>query len=253
MPDRSFTSPRRRAPISATRTCVSGGAPRRVSGSPISLLNEPGLAWTRNRVVATASARSLVDVFPFAPVIPTTVAPIPSRSSAASRNSASGVELTRTSGKDPISGSPRRSVGDHRGHRPRRDRGTDESVTVRPFARQRHEQSAGPHGRGNPWTPTGPRRPRPPACLRPRGRRRRGASVSCRSADRVELLANHDAVVEGEELVPHLLHGFVTPAGHDHDVAGTCLPEREPDRGTTIRLDHERPAAARRRPARPRR
>ena len=85
---------------------MSGGAPRRVSGSPISLLNEPGLAWTRNRVFATAFARSLVDVFPFAPVIPMTVASIPARSSAASRNRASGVELTRTSGKDPISGEP---------------------------------------------------------------------------------------------------------------------------------------------------
>jgi hypothetical protein len=77
---------------------VSEGAPRRVSGKPISLLNDPGLAWTRKRVRATASARSFVDVLPFAPVIPTTVAANDPRSSAARRISASAVEPTRTTG-----------------------------------------------------------------------------------------------------------------------------------------------------------
>ena len=98
IPDRSFTSPSRRAPISATRTSESGGAPSKVIGSPISLLNEPGLACTRNRVCATARARSFVDVLPFAPVTPTTVAVIEVRSSAAKRISASAVEPTRTTG-----------------------------------------------------------------------------------------------------------------------------------------------------------
>ena len=77
---------------------MSGGAPSSVRGSPISLLNDPGLEWTRKRDRATASVRSLVEVFPFAPVIPTTVASIAARSSAASRSNASGVELTCTSG-----------------------------------------------------------------------------------------------------------------------------------------------------------
>jgi hypothetical protein len=98
IPDSSFTSPTRRAPISATSTSVSGDAPSNVSGRPISLLNDPGLAWTRKRVRATACARSFVDVLPFAPVIPTTVAIIDPRSSAPRRIRASVVEATRTTG-----------------------------------------------------------------------------------------------------------------------------------------------------------
>ena len=108
IPERSLTSPSRRAPISAMTTSVSAAAPSRVSGSPTSLLNDPGLAWTRKRVLTTASARSFVEVFPFEPVIPTTVAPVVARSSAANRIRASAVESTRTRGPDQGAPSPSR-------------------------------------------------------------------------------------------------------------------------------------------------
>ena len=66
------------------------------------MLNEPGLACTRKRVCATACARSFVEVLPFAPVMPTTVAVIEVRSSAAKRINASAVEPTRTVGLSPF-------------------------------------------------------------------------------------------------------------------------------------------------------
>ena len=46
----SVRSPARRAPISATTTSVSAGAPRIVTGRPTSLLNDWGLACVRKRV-----------------------------------------------------------------------------------------------------------------------------------------------------------------------------------------------------------
>ena len=91
---KTATSPARRAPSSATITSASGGAPRSVSGRPISLLNDPGLACTRNRVDTTAAVMSFVDVFPFAPVIATTAPSNRRRSSVARRNSASAGEAT---------------------------------------------------------------------------------------------------------------------------------------------------------------
>ena len=83
------TSPSRRAPISATTTSTPRSAPSSVIGSPTSLLNDAGLAWVRRRVPTTAAARSLTEVFPFEPVIPTTRVPVMrSRSSAARSSSA---------------------------------------------------------------------------------------------------------------------------------------------------------------------
>ena len=104
---RIATSPTCRAPISATTTCVSGGAPSRVIGRPTSLFSDSRLAWVRNLVARTAPAMSFVDVFPLAPVTAITLASIRDRSSRASIINASPVDRTETAG--PSTSSPSRT------------------------------------------------------------------------------------------------------------------------------------------------
>ena len=118
-------------------TSVSGGAPSNVIGRPTSLLNEDGLAWVRYRVAHTAAAMSLVEVFPFAPVIATTVPSNPRRSSAARSRSAWPVSATRTAGPSTAASAP-----DERRAGASFERLGDERVAVAMLAGERDEQPA---------------------------------------------------------------------------------------------------------------
>jgi hypothetical protein len=100
--------PSPRLPISSTSASVPSGALRIVSGTPTSVLNERGLACTRNREASTARDRSLVVVLPVEPVIPTTGPSKEVRSAAASAIRASPTFVTRTTG--PLHPSPREII-----------------------------------------------------------------------------------------------------------------------------------------------
>src|ERR1700728_2925470 len=67
--------PMPRADISRTRYFVVSSARSTVSGSPISLLSEPSGAIVGPMRSTTWAVRSLVEVLPDEPVMPTTVAP----------------------------------------------------------------------------------------------------------------------------------------------------------------------------------
>ena len=91
-------SPSLRAPISTTTYAAPAGAPSSVSGTPISLLNDRSLACVVPLQDSTAATRSLVEVFPTLPVIPTTrppLAPTDRRAAAPSAVSAVDVSTTR--------------------------------------------------------------------------------------------------------------------------------------------------------------
>ncbi len=64
-----------RAPISRTRNLVSAVALSAVSGSPISLLNDPGVNTVGALRESTCAMRSLVLVLPADPVRATSVVP----------------------------------------------------------------------------------------------------------------------------------------------------------------------------------
>ena len=70
-------SPGPRMPISRMSASESSGAPSSVIGSPCSLLNDRGLAATRQRAATAAAARSFTDVLPTDPVMPTAREPTP--------------------------------------------------------------------------------------------------------------------------------------------------------------------------------
>ena len=59
-------------PISSTITSVSSGLSRMVTGRPCSLLKLRGLAAVRRVLASAAASRSLVEVLPTDPVMPTT-------------------------------------------------------------------------------------------------------------------------------------------------------------------------------------
>src|SRR2546423_7672358 len=67
--------PTPRAPISTTTATAPSGADSSVSGTPISLLNDTGLAPTGPAGARAAAVRSLVEVLPVLPVMPTTGTP----------------------------------------------------------------------------------------------------------------------------------------------------------------------------------
>ena len=67
--------PAPRAPISMTATSVSSWALTRVRGTPSSLLKLFSLAVTTWRRPRAAAVRSLVEVLPTEPVMPTTRSP----------------------------------------------------------------------------------------------------------------------------------------------------------------------------------
>ncbi len=64
-----------RAPISATRKRVEASQRSAVSGSPISLLNDPCGATVGPRSPRSTASRSFVLVLPDDPVTPTTTSP----------------------------------------------------------------------------------------------------------------------------------------------------------------------------------
>ena len=88
--------PTPRAPISATTASAPVGADSSVSGTPISLLNDTGLAPTGPAGASAAAVRSLVEVLPVLPVMPTTGTP-PRRSRAARPRAVSAAAVSSTS------------------------------------------------------------------------------------------------------------------------------------------------------------
>ena len=92
---RRAISPAPRMPISSTITSVSSGLSRMVTGRPCSLLKLRGLAAVRKVLASTAASRSLVEVLPTDPVMPTTLS---GRSERAQRPSAiNAVAVSSTS------------------------------------------------------------------------------------------------------------------------------------------------------------
>ena len=128
-------------PISITADSTSSSALASVSGTPSSLLNDFSLAVVRNLEESAAAARSLVDVLPTEPVIPTTVAARRSRPARPKASNAAAVSATATRGT-LISGRGAVRipglVDEHRS-RPGRHGGVDPLVTV-PNGAQRHEE-----------------------------------------------------------------------------------------------------------------
>ena len=198
----SAWSPRRRAPISASTTSTPSGAPSSVMGSPISLLNDPGLAWVRNPVDRMEAARSFVEVFPFAPVIPITVASrMRARSSAANASSARPESATTTTGSAatgrcttaptapresasvtkswPSSRSPRMAKNSEPGLASRLSMTTAVTVASAPRRRPSTARATSESGRGlmqSPGALGAPRPRRPGRRTAPCGRRTPGPS-----------------------------------------------------------------------------
>ena len=96
--------PAPRAPISTTTAAASSGADSSVSGTPISLLNDTGLAPTGPAALRAAAVRSLVDVLPVLPVMPTT-------GTAASRSRAAAPRAVRAAAVSSTSTRPTPSTG----------------------------------------------------------------------------------------------------------------------------------------------
>ena len=93
----SAICPAPRIAISRTRTSVPSGAPRIVSGRPISVLRFCAVAVTRLPVATIAARRSFVEVLPVEPVTPMTSAPSSCRQATASAcSAASGSSASRT-------------------------------------------------------------------------------------------------------------------------------------------------------------
>src|SRR5215218_1975851 len=97
-------SPKPRMPISSTRTSVSAGAARIVTGRPCSLLKLRSFAATRRPAPTAARTKSLVLVLPTLPVMPTTVAGSSRRAHAANAISAAPVSATSTTVIDASTG-----------------------------------------------------------------------------------------------------------------------------------------------------
>ena len=94
-------------PISSTITSVSSGLSRMVTGRPSSLLKLRGFAAVRKVLASAAASRSLVEVLPTDPVMPTTLsgrrvrAHAPSVISAAAVSSTSIMVLSAGRPRDP--------------------------------------------------------------------------------------------------------------------------------------------------------
>ena len=180
---------------------------------------------------------SFVDVFPLAPVTATTLASIRDRSSRASIISASPVERTDTAG--PSTSSPSRTsapaapfANASGTNRPPSVRSPGSATNSPPGATSRESIATDvdldvlsqeqPFDRaGDVGHPT---------------------RLHAAPPRRGELLAHDDAVVERDRPVAELLHGLVSLAGDDHDVARGRLPQGQPDRRSPVGLDHERAA-----------
>jgi len=81
-------------PISSTITSVSSGLSRMVTGRPCSLLKLRGLAAVRRVPASAAASRSLVEVLPTDPVMPTTLSGRRERAHRPSAISAAAVSST---------------------------------------------------------------------------------------------------------------------------------------------------------------
>ena len=81
-------------PISSTITSVSSGLSRMVTGRPCSLLKLRGLAAVRRVLANAAASRSLVEVLPTDPVMPTTLSGRRERAHPPSAISAAAVSST---------------------------------------------------------------------------------------------------------------------------------------------------------------
>ena len=87
-----------RALYSSTSVWVDAVTRSTVSGSPISLLNEPAGATVSPAAPKTAASRSFVEVLPDEPVTPTTRVPVFASTPPASAPSADSVSATTTDG-----------------------------------------------------------------------------------------------------------------------------------------------------------
>ncbi len=113
-----------------------------VSGTPASLLYDPGLACTANSGASAAAVRSLVPVLPAEPVMPTTMTS-PSAARATRPRSASAANASRPAPPRRARGATcSRDVGDQRDLRAARERVGDEVVAVA-LGDERDEARAG--------------------------------------------------------------------------------------------------------------
>src|SRR3954452_18298543 len=231
-----------RIAISRTRTSVPRGAPRIVSGRPISVFRFWGLATTRLCVASTPASRSFVEVLPVEPVIPTTCARRWRRQAVARRPSAcSGSSAARSA-----PGCAHRAASACSG--PTR---TPHAPLASACGANRPPSTfspASPTKRAPSPTPREPLTPRcgPGACG-PVLTSRAPAACATRSGDqsRTERLAGDGDVVEGD-LAPagELLALLVALAGDHEDVAGLGHLDRLLDRGAAVDLDLDARLAA---------
>ena len=241
-PHRTVTSPARRAPSSATITSASGGAPRSVTGSPISLLNDAGLACARN-LVADDGRRHVLR------------RGLPVRPGDRHDGSVEAPTFVRRESQQRVRG---RSHLDLRGRTvggvPDEDRGgaageglVDEAMPVGPFSLERDEQGSRtrpPASRSSPRR----RRRRPRSAhprRRPRRERGRGFTAPLRSEPSSSRAIDRSS--NGTTVPAGLLVRLVTLARDHHDVARLRLPHGEPDRAPVGRA-RRRSAPARVRP-----
>ena len=247
-----------------------------VHGWPSSLLNEPGGATTSPSGASTAASRSLVEVLPDEPVMPTMVSP-PSTSSAAtaaaSRASAASTAAPAPSvscsstlaaawilssgalGLTTIAGTPTgRAASTADGARAHRGRG--EIVAVRACARQRQEEPARCHGpriefdrARDAGSGRVVRRDVGQLTADDVGDLGDGQIDHARCLRRLERLSEFVAIVEGPGLPAAGLAGFVALTRDQHHVARLCPCDRVVDGLATVTdLDDLRPAARRARP-----
>src|SRR3954451_16202001 len=234
--------PAPRIAISRTRTSVPGGAPRTVSGSPISVFRFCAVATTRRCGASIPASRSFVEVLPVEPVMPITCARSARRHAVARRPSAeSGSSAARTTpgGAEPAPFACREPTSTPHAPASNACGANSEPSTLsparptnrspRPTARESMTTRAGPSARG-----AGAASRAPAAC-------------ATRSGDqsRTQRLAGDGDVVERDlasrlELLPLL----VALAGDDHDVARLGDRDRSLDRGAAVDLDVDAAPAA---------
>src|SRR3954454_16288317 len=231
-----------RIAISRTRMSVPGGAPRIVSGRPISVLRFWAVATTRLCVASSPGRRSFVDVLPVEPVMPTTRACRWRRQAVARRPSAS-------SGSSAASRAP---GGAHRGaaawsgatrtrHAPLASacgakRPPSTFSPVRPTNR-----SPGPTARESMTTRCGP------AAWGAGLTSRAPAARATRSGDqsRTQRLAGDGHVVGGDRAPAGELLALFVALARDHEhVAGLGHVDRLLDRRAAVDLDLDAARAA---------
>src|SRR3954451_3437053 len=234
--------PAPRIAISRTRTSVPGGAPRTVSGSPISVVRVCAVATTRRGVASIPASRSFVEVLPVEPVMPITCARRARRHAVARRPSAeSGSSAARTTpgGAEPAPFACREPTSTPHAPASNACGANSEPSTLSP-ARPTN-RSPGPTARESMTTRAGP------SARGAGGASRAPAACATRSGDqsRTQRLAGDRDVVE-RDLAPglELLPLLVALAGDDHDVAGLGDRDRLLDRGAAVDLDVDAAPAA---------